>query len=142
MTGRCIKDVTLLYERSIDLTGFEEVPPWRRPNGTPTWPKRRSPPRQGFRRPAEALLRQVRNPVKSRVFEGTALKRVVPFFCFNHFQGVQKVYAHLLERLKSPSKHPKSVLPKKCTIRKDSIPQKVYQHKQLSSIFQTRIQRL
>ena len=51
----------------------------RWPNGTPTWPKRRSPPRQGFRRPAEALLQQVRNPEKSRGFKGTALTRVVPF---------------------------------------------------------------
>ena len=38
--------------------------------------------RQGFRRPAEALLRLIAKPVKSRVFKGTALKRVVPFFVF------------------------------------------------------------
>ena len=62
--------------------GFGEIPPQQRPVGAAAWPKRRSPARQGFRRPAEALLRQVRNPVKSRVFKGITLKRVVPFFVF------------------------------------------------------------
>ena len=66
----------------------------RRPNGTPTWPKWRSPTWQGFRRPAEALLQQVRNPHKSRVFKGITLKRVVLFFCFSAILLLVWVYFH------------------------------------------------
>ena len=63
-----------------------------------------SPPRQGFRRPAEALLQQVRNPVKSRVFKGITLKRVVPFLYIENPTlgvGFRKAYSYECE-IKTP----------------------------------------